>query len=170
MNKLTRRKFLAATPAVLSGAAALSASSSAWAAESYEAAATRIWRAGPLQGLSGAALSQELVRYATLAPSSHNTQCWKFAMDGQGIAILPDFSRRCPVVDPDDHHLYVSLGCAAENLVQAAQALGLGSEVRFDATRDAVVVRLSPAPAVVSPLFRAIPKRQCTRGDYDGKP
>jgi hypothetical protein len=27
--------------------------------------------------------------------------------------ILPDLSRRCPAVDPDDHHLFVSLGCAA---------------------------------------------------------
>lgn len=110
------------------------------------------------------------MRYATLAPSSHNTQCWKFAVDGSSIAIQPDFSRRCPVVDPDDHHLYVSLGCAAENLLQAAQALGLHGEARFEEARDAVVIALSPAPAVVSPLFKAITERQCTRGDYDGKP
>lgn len=91
MHKLTRRKILAATPAALGGVAVPSASASVWAAESYEAAAARIWRAGPLQGLSGAALSHELVRYATLAPSSHNTQCWKFAVEGQGITnlILP---------------------------------------------------------------------------------
>lgn len=170
MNKLTRRKWLAATPGAIGGAEAFSAIPSAWAAESYEAATARIWRAGPLQGLSGIALSQELVRYATLAPSSHNTQCWRFALDGQSITILPDFSRRCPVVDPDDHHLYVSLGCATENLVLAAQAWGLGSEVYFDTARDGVVVTLSPAPAVVTPLFKAIPKRQCTRGDYDGQP
>ncbi len=169
-NKLTRRKILAATPALLGGGAALNASASPRAAESYEAAVARIWRPGPLQGLSGAVLSQELVRYATLAPSSHNTQCWKFAVDGSSIAIQPDFSRRCPVVDPDDHHLYVSLGCAAENLLQAAQALGLQGEARFDEARDAVVIALSPAPVVVSPLFKAITERQCTRGDYDGKP
>jgi hypothetical protein len=108
---------------VLGGAVGFVASPLAWATESYEAATARIWRAGPLQGLSDVALSQELVRYATLAPSSRDTQCWKFAMDGQSITMLPDFSRRCPVVDPDDHHLYVSLGCAAENLVHAAQGL-----------------------------------------------
>ncbi|MCY7390333.1 MAG: Tat pathway signal protein, partial [Leptolyngbyaceae cyanobacterium CAN_BIN12] len=44
---------------------------------------------------------RELVRYATLAPSSHNTQCWKFRLDDRSISILPDLSRRCPVVDPD---------------------------------------------------------------------
>lgn len=170
MNQFTRRQWLAAAPGVLGGAAGFAASPLAWAAEGYEAATARIWRAGPLQGLSGAALSLELVRYATLAPSSHNTQCWKFALDEQSISILPDLSRRCPVVDPDDHHLYVSLGCAAENLVQAAQAFGLAGEVRFDAARDAVVVQLSPTPPVVTSLFKAIPERQSTRGDYDGKP
>lgn len=29
---------------------------------------------------------------------------------------------------------------------------------------------LAPTPAEVSPLFNAIHARQCTRGDYDGKP
>jgi hypothetical protein len=61
---------------------------------------------------------KELIRYATLAPSSHNTQCWKFRLEDHAISIMPDLSRRCPVVDPDGHHLYVSLGCAAENLIE----------------------------------------------------
>ena len=130
----------------------------------------RTWRAGPVAGTEGTALSEELVRCATLAPSSHNTQCWKFALEGKAIAILPDRSRRCPVVDPDDHHVFVSLGCAAENLIQAASAHGLEAVCTFDAARDAVRLSLAPATARVSPLFNAIHTRQCTRGDYDGKP
>jgi nitroreductase len=51
-------------------------------AESYAAAAARTWRLGTLHGLDGTALLSELVRYATLAPSSHNTQCWKFGFEG----------------------------------------------------------------------------------------
>ncbi len=86
------------------------------------------------------------------------------------ITILPDLSRICPSVDPDNHHVFVSLGCAAENLVQAAWAHGLKAEISFDATRDAVRVTLTPTPAQASALFNAIPARQCTRGDYDGKP
>ena len=66
--------------------------------------------------------------------------------------------------------LFVSLGCAAENLVQAALAHGLAGEVRFDAASDAVRATLAPTPARATPLFKAIPERQCTRGDYDGKP
>ena len=59
---------------------------------------------------------RDIVRHATLAPNGHNTQPWKFRVVGtQRIDILPDWSRRTPVVDPDDHHLFVSLGCAAAN-------------------------------------------------------
>jgi nitroreductase len=79
---------------------------------------------------------RELVRYATLAPSSHNTQCWKFRLEDRAISILLDLSRRCSVVDPDDHHLYVSLGCAAENLLQAAKAQGLSGQITFDDSGD----------------------------------
>lgn len=114
---------------------------------------------------------KRLVHYATLAPSSHNTQCWKFRLTDQAILILPDLSRRCPVVDPDNHHLYVSLGCAAENLSQTAKAHGLSGEVTFDPTGDgAVRVSLEPSEALITPLFEAIPHRQCTRSQYDGKP
>lgn len=112
----------------------------------------------------------ELVRQATLAASSHNTQCWKFALGDSQISIVPDFARRCPVVDPDDHHLFVSLGCAAENLVQAALAQGLRGEAAFDAQHDALRIALAPTRARQSPLFAAIPARQCTRADYDGRP
>jgi hypothetical protein len=86
------------------------------------------------------------------------------------ITIRPDLSRRCPAVDPDDHHVFVSLGCATENLVQAALAHGRRGGVLFDASADAVRVTLEPARPEATPLFTAIPTRQCTRGDYDGRP
>lgn len=66
----------------------------------------------------------DLVRLATLAPSGHNTQLWRCTPSDTGIRIRPDLSRRTPVVDPDDHHRFVSLGCAAENLLIAAAANG----------------------------------------------
>lgn len=99
---------LVASPFTLSGC------SQEPAAEGYEAIARRTWQLGAATDLSRAALGRELVRCATLAPSSHNTQCWKFALEDKAIKILPDLSRRCPTVDPDDHHVFVSLGCAAE--------------------------------------------------------
>jgi hypothetical protein len=170
MVDLSRRQFVSSVPVVLGGASLLSACSRGSDPQGYEAVAERTRRAGPLVGIEGAALSQELVRYATLAPSSHNTQCWKFALEDQAITILPDPLRRCPAVDPDDHHVFVSLGCATENLVHAALAHGLEAEAGFDVTREAIRVALAPTRAEVSPLFNAIPARQCTRGDYDSKP
>ncbi|WP_271594731.1 nitroreductase family protein [Bradyrhizobium sp. CCBAU 65884] len=81
----------------------------------YEEAVHLVWR--PLDPARGA---RELVRAATLAANSHNTQPWRFILSDNIITIRPDLVRRCPVVDPDDHHLFASLGCAAENIVQAA--------------------------------------------------
>ncbi|MDO8908551.1 MAG: Tat pathway signal protein [Pseudohongiella sp.] len=113
---------------------------------------------------------RELVRYATLAASSHNTQPWLFKLESNRIQILPDLSRRCPAVDPDDHHLYASLGCAAENLLLAAQAAGLAARCRFDASTSGVQIDFEEAAAARSALFDAIPLRQCSRSAYDGVP
>ena len=112
----------------------------------------------------------DFLRYATLAPSGHNTQPWKFRLNGNQITMLPDLVRRTPIVDPDDHHLFVSLGCAAENLSLACGARGRQGELRFDPSNDgAAVFEFNSAVAAPSPLFDAIPKRQSSRCDYDGK-
>ncbi len=87
------------------------------------------------------------------------------------MSIEPDLSRRCPAVDPDDHHLFVSLGCAAENLAQAGLANGLQASIRFDPDgAGSVEVALAPTRAILSMSYQAIGQRQCTRGDYDGQP
>jgi hypothetical protein len=167
MTMFTRRQFICS-------AAALPFAVKAYAAEAdenYEAAVTRVWRpiAEPIS--DQLLLKRELVRYATLAASSHNTQCWQFKMAANGIVILPDFTRRCPAVDPDDHHLFLSLGAATENLLQAAMYNGLQGEVNFDATgTQAIDIALTPTKAIASHLFKAIPDRQCTRAEYDGRP
>ncbi len=112
----------------------------------------------------------DLVRFATLAPNGHNTQPWRFRLHGKRIDILPDFARRTPVVDPDDHHLFVSLGAAGENLSLASAARGRPGELRFDASDGgAIAFDFDRGPAMQSALFDAIPKRQSTRADYDGR-
>lgn len=137
----------------------------------YEETKQSIWRHSEATVFDEAALLKEIVRYATMAPSGHNTQCWRFRLENRSIAILPDFSRRTPVVDPDDHHLYVSLGCAVENLVLAAKAFGFIGNAQFSPTSGGpITVALEQSKSEESPLFKAIPHRQCTRTDYDGKP
>lgn len=133
---------------------------------SYPAAVRETWRHSVLGG--AAADYVDLVRYATLAASSHNTQPWRFKLETGRIVILPDLSRRCPAVDPDDHHLYASLGCAAENLLLAAQAAGLRGNLSYDASTSRLQVDLEGAPPSQSVLFEAIPRRHCSRTEYDG--
>ena len=166
---MTRRQLLATAPVALAGATALSSCSTSTV--TYPEAVKQTWR--PFDGAKTErrALLRELVRYATLAPSSHNTQCWKFQLEHDEIALRPDFSRRCRAVDPDDHHLFVSLGCATENLVQAAAASGLYGDVRFDPSGGGNIrVALRPMRSSASALFGAIPLRQSTRAAYDGTP
>lgn len=174
---ITRQKFIhgatASTLVAVSAPFMLQACSSESGDGSYSASLRSTWHPAKAPPGDSMLLRQELVRYATLAPSSHNTQCWKFHIEDKAITILPDLTRRTPAVDPDDHHLYVSLGCAAENLVQAALENGLKAEVSFDLAPSgggAIRLALEPTKAVTSPLYLAIPERQCTRAEYDGKP
>lgn len=111
----------------------------------------------------------DLLRFATLAPNGHNTQPWRFSVRNDSVEILPDLARRTPVVDPDDHHLFVSLGAAAETLLIAGIATGRPGEitVRDDGSVTCTFATGRPAP---SPLFDAIPLRQSTRADFDGLP
>ena len=84
---------------------------------------------------------------------------------------MPDFTRRTEVVDPDDNHLYASLGCAAENLVIAAGAQGRAAEVVIGAgPATEIDIALSPSAATQAALYEAIPHRQSTRSGYDGQP
>ena len=167
----SRRAFILASLGSLTALAGLPSCSTESGVDSYKEVAHRTWRQGTPAAGDKAALLHSLVRYAKLVPSSHNTQCWKFRLEEDAISMLPDLSRRCPAVDPDDHHLFVSLGCAAENLVQAALANGRKAHAGFASAGDGTLrVALEPTRPVASTLFQAIPERQSTRGAYDGQP
>jgi Nitroreductase family len=113
---------------------------------------------------------RDFIRYATLAANSHNTQPWRFRISTGAMEILPDFSVRIPVVDPDDHHIFASLGCAAENLALAAAARGQTGELRFEPAKvGSVMFTFGTGTTAGRTLFDAIPFRQSTRADYDGK-
>ena len=117
---------------------------------------------------------KEWIRYATLAPSGHNTQPWKFSIHENRITIYPDYRKRLPMVDPDDHALFISLGCALENLIIAAKHFGYQPRIVHDLNEqesEAIHVDLIKRnESSGNTLFRAIPTRQATRSTYDGKP
>ena len=168
---LSRRRFAISSSLLTASPLALTGCVPSNDGRDYKKAAAEIWRP-PQRGTSnGSLLRRELVRCATLASSSHNTQCWKFLVAENSISIIPDLSRDLPAVDPDNHHLFVSLGCAAENLIQAALANGLMGEVDLEvAPANGLKITLQPTKLITSPLFESISRRQCTRAEFDGKP
>jgi hypothetical protein len=161
------RRGLLRAAAVLGGAGLVGGVGLAWLrdAESRQFAAALAETRGPPSPLE--APGRALVHYAVMAANSHNTQPWRFDVAPDLITIRPDLARRTPVVDPDNHHLYASLGCALENMVQAASALGL--RVTPEVTAEGLALaRLEAAPVAPGALFQAIPRRQSTRVPYDG--
>lgn len=112
----------------------------------------------------------DFIRLATLAPSGHNTQPWRFTPHISGITIRPDFTRRTKIVDPDDHHLFVSLGCAAENLLVAAAANGRPGVMVFNTDpEDRIDIDFVHGAARIDARYPAILESQSTRSNYDGR-
>ncbi|MFY0610251.1 MAG: Tat pathway signal protein [Hyphomicrobiaceae bacterium] len=116
------------------------------------------------------ALTVQLVRHATLAANSHNTQPWLFEASAKTIRIRADADRRCPVVDPDDRHVTASLGCATENLVLAANAAGMDAAVEFEPSSRHVIIAMTTGPPNRAAAYEAIVKRQTTRAPFDPAP
>ncbi len=168
-----RRTFLMGG---LGSAAVLAAGGGLVAHQSYPIAAwqravAETWQPVNTSIPSGQAQLLELVRVACLAANSHNTQPWKFRLGENLISIVPDFARGTPVVDPDNHHLFASMGCALENIVQAAPVLGLAPHVQLPTDfRDGINVQLETVPALANPLAAMIHLRQSSRTGFDGKP
>jgi hypothetical protein len=111
-----------------------------------------------------------IIRYATLAANGHNAQAWTFALLPDAIEIHPDYSRRLPAVDQADRELWISLGCALENLLIASRAMGYEASVSYPEVNDFIRIGLSASTPQSSVLFEAIPARQSTRTEYDSRP
>jgi hypothetical protein len=113
-----------------------------------------------------------MVSYAIKAPSGHNTQPWLFKLSETAIEIHPDFRYTLPVVDVNNRELYISLGCAAENLcICAAEA---GYKTDFSILKDEqgiafMSIGLEKGNAKKDPLFAQIEKRQTNKAVYKNR-
>lgn len=119
--------------------------------------------------------ARHLLRYAVLAPSSHNSQPWLFFVDDDEIRLFADHDRWLTVADSDKREMYLSLGAALENLLVAAEHFGLGHLVEYlpgSDNRHAATVVLqedenSERSRYRDPrLFDAIVRRRTNRGRY----
>ncbi len=77
----------------------------------------------PLNGSDAEKLAWA-VRYAVQAPSSHNSQPWRFGVRGDSLELEADRTRALPVVDPDDRELTASCGAALFFLRAALRHMG----------------------------------------------
>lgn len=74
-------------------------------------------------------LLAEAVRYAIMAPSSHNAQPWTFNLRWDGLEITLDRSRILPVTDPAAREMIISCGAALQNLKVALRHFGFAANV-----------------------------------------
>lgn len=118
-----------------------------------------------------------LLRYAILAPSSHNSQPWKFSVGDNEIRIFADKTRWLKVADADQRELHISVGCALENLLIAAEHFGYAHQVGyFPEGGDSLlaVVKLIPQEKTERPrdpvLFEEILSRHTNHSIYETRP
>ncbi len=116
-----------------------------------------------------------LLGYAILAPSSHNTQPWRFRISAATLDLLADRGRALPVVDPEDRALVISCGAALGHLRVAAEALGEALRVTLlpDPSKPDLLARIEaegPCPVHRHALLHAITARRTTRAAFTPEP
>src|SRR5262245_11700148 len=121
----------------------------------------------------------ELVAAATMAPSKHNSQPWRFRFDpaSQTIGLYADPERMLRVSDPAGRGLHIACGAALFNLRLAAAVAGRQAVVRLapDADQPLLIaaVRLAgpsqPQQQEIE-LHAAIAERRTNRSPFSPRP
>jgi hypothetical protein len=114
-----------------------------------------------------------LLATAARAPSVHNTQPWRFSVDGAVIDVWADEQRRLDYLDPTGRQLHVSSGAAIEFAYLTARSLGRACAVALqpDPRTPDLLARLTlgaPVPPTNEErlLAGAIARRYTDRGPY----
>ncbi|QRP50982.1 nitroreductase family protein [Amycolatopsis sp. FDAARGOS 1241] len=117
-----------------------------------------------------------VIRAATLAPSTHNTQPWLFTTDRDAIELYADPDRVLPAADPDRRELLLSCGAALVNLRIAIRALGVHPATTLFPRRDEPDLLAAVLPTTAAPvdarsvvLAHAIPRRHTNRTPFTAK-
>ncbi len=117
-------------------------------------------------------LATEMIGCAARAPSSHNTQPWRFVATEASIEMWADRQRVLAFNDPHHRELTISCGCALFNLRIAAEERGLWAHTTLmpDAAKADLLARVQfSALTGAHPridLAAAIDKRHTYRKPY----
>jgi hypothetical protein len=117
----------------------------------------------------------DLVRASILAANAHDSQPWLFQVGPDRINLFADLARNLGSIDPYRREMYLSLGCALENLLIATAPHGYTYRMTLlphpRNAAHAATITLRRGTASTSPLYDAIPKRHTNRGPYvTGRP
>ena len=110
----------------------------------------------------------QIASYASKAPSGHNTQPWKFHITDNTITVIPNFEVALPVVDGNNRELFISLGCAVENVCIAANHFGYTTQIAQCSIKGIILELTKNDLTIENPLFHQIEKRQTNRSVYNG--
>jgi hypothetical protein len=118
-----------------------------------------------------------IATFASLAPSVHNTQPWRFVADGHTLEVRGDPTRQLDFLDDTSRQLHVSCGGSVEFARLAIRVLGYDCVVRLLPRPDDKTLMATltlGGPSVVRPrekrLYDAAPRRYTDRGPYEDKP
>lgn len=118
-----------------------------------------------------------LVRTAARAPSVHNTQPWRFGVDGNAVELRADRSRALAALDPAGRDMTISCGAALFGLRLAIRRLGYVPAVSAlpDPRQPDLLARVylgprKPATARERRLLAALPRRHTHRGSFSPEP
>jgi nitroreductase len=129
----------------------------------------------------GAELDATLLRlavgHAIRAPSSHNTQPWRFHIEGGSVELWADRTRALPHIDPKDRELTISCGAALFCLRIALRHFGYApvTEILCEPPEPDLLARVTLGDRIVPTredveLCDAIGRRRTNRSRYEDRP
>ena len=119
---------------------------------------------------------RSILELARRAPSVHNTQPWRWRIDGRVLELRADRSRQLRVADPVGRNFMISCGCAVHHAVVGAGALGWRASVDLlpEPADPDVLARMQLVPVAVPDdsrdVLRVIEDRRTDRRRFTNWP